>query len=209
MSRGLDTFIYYATAPIRVFGRSRYFRWGLAAACVAGLLFVASLWAINSLLPPPDSGLPDALAIMKPPPPLQPVTRASHLIAPVTVSLPSTSHPLDTAAPREFAGKNDNPVTQLLGQAEIGLTVSRGTIYATGQSTTLTIMTPLNGSIRITGQIGNAAGKVVGGIGGAIGGLIGGGNVGKQIDNLAQKTLHPRPDFCGNVIVTSPAELTS
>jgi len=102
MSRGLDTFIYYVTAPIRLFGRSRYFRWSLAAVCVAGLFFAASLWAINSLLPPPDSGLPDALAIMKPPPPLQPVTRASHVIAPVTVSLAAIGHTLDTATPREF-----------------------------------------------------------------------------------------------------------
>ena len=70
-------------------------------------------------------------------------------------------------------------------------------------------MTPLNGNIRITGQIGNAAGKVAGGIGGAIGGLIGGGNVGKQIDNLAQKTLDQRADFRGNVIVTSRPQLTS
>ena len=209
MSRGLDTFIYYATAPIRLFGRSRYFRWSLAAACVAGLFFVAILWALNRFLPPSDSGSPEALAIMKPPPPLQPVTRASHVIAPVAVSLAAIGHTLDTATPRDFAGKSDNPVTQLLDQAEIGLMVSRGTMYATGQSNTLTIMTPLNGNIRITGQIGNAAGKVVGGIGGAIGGLIGGGNVGKQIDNLAQKTLDQRADFRGNVIVTSRPQLTS
>ncbi len=209
MSQGLDTFIYYATAPIRVFGRSRYFRWGLATVCVAGVFFAATLWAVNRLLPPSDSGLPDALAIMKPPPPLQPVTRASHVVAPVAVSLAAIGHSLDTATPREFAGKSDNPVTQLLGQAEIGLTVSRGTMYATGQSNTLTITTPLNGNIRITGQIGNAAGKVVGGIGGAIGGLIGGGNVSKQIDNLAQKTLDQRTDFRGNVIVTSRPQLTS
>ncbi|MGB8135569.1 MAG: DUF4403 family protein, partial [Pseudolabrys sp.] len=156
MSRGLDTFIYYATAPVRLFGRSRYFRWGLAAACVASLFFAATLWAINRFLPPSDSGLPEALAIMKPPPPLQPVTRASHVIAPVAVSLAAIGHTLDTATPRDFAGKSDNPGTQLLDQAEIGLTVSRGTMYATGQSNTLTIMTPLNGNIRITGQIGNA-----------------------------------------------------
>jgi hypothetical protein len=209
MSRRLDTFIYYATAPIRLFGRSRYFRWSVAAVCVAGLFFAATVWMLSRLLPPSDSGLPDALAIMKPPPPLQPVTRASHVVAPVAVSLAAIGHSLDTATPREFAGKNDNPVTQLLGQAEIGLTVSRGTMYATGQSNILTITTPLNGTIRITGQIGNAAGKVVGGIGGAIGGLIGGGNVGKQIDNLAQKTLDQRTDFRGNVIVTSRPQLTS
>jgi uncharacterized protein DUF4403 len=208
MSQGLDTFIYYATAPIRLFGRSRYFRWGLATACVAGLFLVTAFWAISRSMPPSDSGLPDALAIMKPPPPLQPVTRASHVIAPVTVSLAAIGYTLDAATPREFAGKNDNPVTQLLGQAEIGLTVSRGTMYATGQSNTLTIITPINGNIRITGQIGNAAGKVVGGIGGTLGGLIGGGNVGKQIDNFAQKTLDQRTDFRGNVLVTSRPQLT-
>jgi len=209
MSGALDTFIYYATAPIRLFGRSRYFRWALAAGCAAGLFFAAALWALNHFLPPSDSGLTDALAIMKPPPPLQAVTRASHVIAPVAVSLAAIGHTLDTATPRDFAGKNDNPVTQLLGQAEIGLTVSRGTMYATGQSNTLAITTPLSGSIRITGQIGNAAGKVVGGIGGAIGGLIGSGDVGKQIDNLAMKTLDQRTDFRGNVIVTSHPQLTS
>lgn len=82
-------------------------------------------------------------------------------------------------------------------------------MYATGQPGTLTITTPLNGNIRITGQIGSTAGKVVGGIGGAIGGLIGGGAVGKQIDNLAMKTLDQRTDFHSNVLVTSRPQLTS
>src|SRR4029078_13189405 len=95
-----------------------------------------------------------------------------HVIAPVAVSLAAIGHSLDTATPREFAGKNDNTVTQLLGEAEIGLTGSPGTMYATGQSNTLTITTPINGSIRITGQIGNAAGKMVGGKRGARGVLI-------------------------------------
>jgi hypothetical protein len=209
MRRAVDTFFYYATAPIRLFGRSRYFRWGFAAICVASLFFAATLWALNRFVPPSDSGLPDALAIMKPPPPLQPVTRASHVIAPVAVSLAAIGHTLDSETPRDFVGKNDNPVTQLLGQAEIGLTVSRGTMYATGQSNTLTIMTPVSGSIRITGQIGNAAGKAVGSVGGAIGNLLGSNAVGKQIDSLAMKTLDQRADFRGNVIVTSRPQLTS
>lgn len=145
---------------------------------------------------------------MKPPPALPQVTHASHVIAPVAISLAAIGHALDSATPREFAGKNDNPVTQLLGQAEIGLTVTRGTIYATGQPGTMTIVTPLNGTVRITGEIGNTAGKVVGGIGGAIGGLIGGNSVGKQIDSLAVKTLDQRSDFRGNVIVTARPQVT-
>jgi hypothetical protein len=52
--------------------------------------------------------------------------------------------------------------------------------------------------VRITGQIGNTAGKAVGGIGGAIGNLLGGNAVGKQIEDLAVKTLDQRTDFRGN-----------
>jgi hypothetical protein len=166
------------------------------------------MWALNRFIPA-DSGLPEALAILQPPKALQPVTRASQVIAPVAVALTAIGNSLDAAAPRDFAGKNDNPVTQLLGQAEIGLTVTRGTMVASGQSNTLTITTPLNGSVRITGQIGNTAGKAVGGIGGAIGNLLGGNAVGKQIEDLAVKTLDQRTDFRGNVVVTSRPQLTS
>ena len=204
---GVDTFIYYATAPVRAFGRSRTVRWGVAAVCIAGIFFSATLWMLNRLVPA-DSGLPDALAIMQPTKPLEPVTRASHVIAPVAVALTAIGQSLDATAPREFAGKNDNPVTQLLGKAEIGLTVARGTMSASGQPGTLTITTPLNGSIRITGQVGNTAGKTVGGIGGAIGGLLGGGAVGKQIEDLAVKSLDQRSDFRGNVVVTSRPQIT-
>jgi Domain of unknown function (DUF4403) len=205
---GLDRFIYYATAPIRAFGRSRYVRWGVAAFCVVALFFSVTLWALNRFVPA-DSGLPEAVAILQPSKPLQAVTRASHVIAPVAVALSAIGQSLDATAPREFAGKNDNPITQLLGQAEIGLTVSRGTMSASGQPGTLTVTTPLNGSIRITGQVGNSTGKAVGGIGGAIGNLLGNGEVGKQIENLAVKTLDQRTDFRGNVVVTSRPQITS
>src|SRR5690242_5950945 len=146
---------------------------------------------------------------MKPPPALPQVTHASHVIAPVAISLAAIGHALDSATPRDFAGKNDNPVTQLLGQAEIGLTVTRGTMSASGQPGLLTVNTPINGSIRITGQIGTAAGQVVGGLGGTIGGLLGGNNFGKQVENFAGKALDQRADFRGNVVVTSRPQITS
>jgi Domain of unknown function (DUF4403) len=208
MSRKLDTFIYYATAPLRLFGRSRGFRLAVAAACGVAIFYIATVWALNRFMPG-DSGLPEALAILQPPKALQPVTRASQVIAPVAVALTAIGQSLDAVAPRDFTGKNNNPVTQLLGQSEIGLTVTRGTMVTSGQPNTLTITTPLNGSVRITGQIGNTAGKAVGGIGNAIGNLLGGGAVGKQIEDLAVKTLDQRTDFRGNVVVTSRPQLTS
>jgi Domain of unknown function (DUF4403) len=128
--------------------------------------------------------------------------------APVAVALTAIARAVDADTPREFAGKNDNPVTQLLRQAQIGLTVTRGTMSVSGQSNTLSIITPLNGSVRITGQIGATAGRVVGGIGGALGDLIGGNALGKQVDNFAAKTLDQRTDFRGNVVVTSRPQLT-
>src|SRR5262245_36515878 len=204
----LDTFIYYATAPIRLFGRSRGFRLAIGAACIVAMCYAATIWALNRFIPS-DSGLPEALAILQPPKSLQPVTRASQVIAPVAVALTAIGQSLDAVAPRDFTGKNDNPVTQLLGQAEIGLTVTRGAMVASGQPNTLTITTPLNGSVRVTGQIGNTAGKAVGGIGNAIGNLLGGSAVGKQIEDLAVKTLDQRTDFRGNVVVTSRPQLTS
>ena len=204
----LDTFIYYATAPIRLFGRSRKFRLAVGGSCVVAVCYAATMWALTRFVPA-ESGLPEAIAILQPPHALQPVTRASHVIAPVAIALTAIGRSLDSAAPREFAGKNDNPVTQLLGQAEIGLTVTRGTMFATGQPNTLTITTPLSGSIRITGQIGTTAGKAVGGIGGAIGDLIGGNTLGKQVESLAVKALDQRSDFRGNVVVTSRPQLTS
>src|SRR5689334_25248508 len=114
MSRKLDTFIYYATAPLRLFGRSRGFRLAVGAACIVAILYVATIWALNRFMPA-DSGLPEALAILQPPKSLQPVTRASQVIAPVAVALTAIGQSLDAVAPRDFAGKNNNPVTQLLG----------------------------------------------------------------------------------------------
>jgi Domain of unknown function (DUF4403) len=204
----LDTLIYYATAPVRLFGRSRGVRLAVCAACIVAVCYAGTKWALSRFMAS-DSGLPEALAILQPPKSLQPVTRASQVIAPVAVALTAIGQSLDAVAPRDFTGKNDNPVTQLLGQAEIGLTVTRGTMVASGQPNTLTIMTPLNGSVRITGQIGNTAGKAVGGIGNAIGNLLGGNAVGKQIEDLAVKTLDQRTDFRGNVVITSRPQLTS
>src|SRR5262245_37651360 len=142
MGSGLDTFIYHATAPIRLFGRSRKFRLAVGAAGIVAIGVLAVRVAF-SLLAPDDGGLPDAIAIMQPPPALQ-VTHTSRVVAPVAVALAAIARVVDADTPREFAGKNQNPVTQLLRQAEIGLTVTRGTMSVSGQSNALSIITPLN-----------------------------------------------------------------
>ena len=102
--RGVDTIIYYATAPIRAFGRSRYVRWGVAAICVVGLFFGMTLWALDRFVPT-DSGLPEAVAILQPSKPLPPVTRASHVIAPVAVALTAIGQSLDARCPARIRGQ--------------------------------------------------------------------------------------------------------
>ena len=49
-------------------------------------------------------------------------------MAPVAVALSAIRDVADRAAPRNFAGKADNPVSQVLQNADIGWTASRGPI---------------------------------------------------------------------------------
>ena len=77
----LGTVIYYITAPIRLFGRSRAFRWLLAGVFVIGLFFGATLWAIDAFFPAAKvaKNRPALVAL----PPLPPMTRQSTIVAPV------------------------------------------------------------------------------------------------------------------------------
>lgn len=81
-----DTAIYYAAAPIRLFGRPRAFRFGLTAALTLGGSFYAALWALDRF-PPAEQTPSPALAKLPTLPDLPPVTRASYVIAPVAASL--------------------------------------------------------------------------------------------------------------------------
>jgi hypothetical protein len=202
----MDTFIFYITAPIRMFGRSRAFRWTLAGVFVAGLFFGATLWALDTFLPAATAPKNrPALAAL---PPLPPANRQSIIVAPVTVAIPAIRAALDNAAPREFAGKKDNALTQLLGKVDMGVEVTRGQMQVTGQIDALTITTPLNGAVHVTGQVGTAAGKTVSGLGRSIGNLFG-DKVGQTVGDLAGKPFDQKTEFRGNAVVTSRPALTA
>src|SRR3970282_2178656 len=95
----LDTIVYAATAPIRLFGRSRRFRLALGALAVVAVFFTITLWALDRLAPT-DTGAKQAVANLPTLPALQPVTRASYVIAPVAVALSAIRTSLDAGAPR-------------------------------------------------------------------------------------------------------------
>jgi len=203
MQRTLDMTIYCLTAPIRLFGRSPLFRWTLAGFCVVAACFAATLWALNRFMPA-DTGLDAALTIMNPPPPLQAVTRTSYVIAPVAVALAALQRNMDAAAPRELAGKNDNPVSGLLSKADIGITVARGAMTVSGQANELAISTPINGTLRITGQIATQAGNITGSLTGLLD-----RSIGSDVGKLTSKVLDQRAELHGQVVVRARPAITA
>src|SRR5512134_1217247 len=101
--------------------------------------FVASL-KVMDFVAPRATNRPPPLAQL---PPLPPAPRASTVMAPIAVALSAIRDAADRAAPRNFAGKADNPVSQILQNADIGWTASRGPISATGGQDALSLTTPL------------------------------------------------------------------
>ena len=203
MGGTLDTILYWVTAPIRWFGRSRAFRLGVAAVVVLGASFYATLWALDRFMPAAAPAVP-ALAKLPVLPPLPPVTRASYVIAPVAVALTAIRASLDAAAPHQLIGQNANPVSSLLSKADIGITVARGQLTVNGAPNDLAIGAPLNSSLKITGQIAGVAGNITG----SITSFIDSG-LGKNIGGLTSKVLDQRADVRGQVTIHSKPAITS
>ncbi len=131
-------------------------------------------------------------------PPLPPVTRTSVVVTPVAVALPAIRDAMEAAAPRNLAGKRDNPLTGLLSNADIGWTVARGPLALAGRPEGLTLTTTVTGALRVTGQIAAAAGNVTGALGGILSGALG-----KEMQNLTGRVIDQRADVRGDVRLTS------
>jgi Domain of unknown function (DUF4403) len=134
--------------------------------------------------------------------PLKPIARTSTIVTPAAIALTAIRDALERQAPRDLTGKRDNPVSQLLSNAEFGWTITRGPLGVTGKPEALAVATALTGTFRATGQLSNQAGNLTG----AIGNLLGGG-LGQRVQNLTEKTLDQRADIKGNVTVTSKPAL--
>jgi hypothetical protein len=199
----LDRLIYIATAPVRLFGRSRAFRLALGAICVVLLFFMATLWALDSFLPH-DNDAKKAVAKLPQMTPLQPSNRASYVIAPVAISIPAIRTSLDNAAPRDLASNNNNPVSGLLSKANIGMTIKRGSMLMSGRPNELTATIPLNGELQLTGQIAGVAGNLTGGITGLLDGALG-----KDIGKLTNRVLDQKAEIKGQVSVVARPALTA
>ncbi len=213
MGRIFDAIFYVITAPLRLFGRSRRFRLLIGALVIVALFFAATMWALDRFLPPANQASRVA-AKLEPLPPLPPLSRPSYVIAPVAITIDAIQRSIEASTPRNFSGQSGNPVTGLLQKADLGLSVNRGNMAVSGRAGELTVITPLTGTLHITGQLGAAAGNLTGGVAGALGGLLGGGALGGDVNRAiggltgrvldqnvelrSQVTVRSRPEFATN-----------
>ena len=173
----------------------------LAAVAVVALSFVASLKAMDWLAPRGTVVAPVLVEL----PPLPPVPRSSVVMVPVAIALTAIRDAADHAAQRTFTGKAENPVSQILQNADIGWTASRGAISATGGQDVLTLSTPITGTLNVTGSL---SAKATGAVGDALGGLLG-GDIGKRIGGINIKNLNASAEIKGSVSITARPKLAA
>jgi len=173
----------------------------LVAIAVVAVSFLVSLKAMD-WLSPHGAGAPPTLVEL---PPLPPAPRSSSIIAPVTITLAAIRDAADRGAPRTFAGKADNPVSQILQNADIGWTASRGPVSATGAADVLSLATALTGTLNVTGSL---SAKATGALGDALGSLLG-GDAAKRIGSVNIKSLNAHAEIKGNVTITSRPQLVA
>src|SRR3569623_2547412 len=137
-------------------------------------------------------------------PPLPPAARQSDFIAPVTIPLGVIASALERAAPREFAGKADNPASQILTTADIDWHITRGVITANGAQHALTISTPLNGKLTVTGSLSTAAGSP---LNNALSNLFG-AKTAQQLGNISIKSLNANAAINGTATATARPRIT-
>src|SRR5436309_13543273 len=130
----------------------------LLAIFVIAISFFVTLKAMDWLSPGGGVAAPVLVEL----PPLPPAARSSIILAPVAIALSAIRDAADRATPRNFSGKAENPVSQILQDADIGWTASRGPIAASGAQDVLTLSTPLTGVLNSTGSL---SFKVTGAVG--------------------------------------------
>jgi hypothetical protein len=171
---------------------------------VLAVSFVAALKAMDWLSPGGTGAT--AAPVLAQVPPLPQARRSSSIVVPVAITMASIRDLADRAAPRNFAGKADNPIPKILQNADIAWTASRGAITASGAQNTLALATPLNGSLNVKGSL---SADLKGALGDNLSKLLG-GDVAKQIGGINIKNLNAHADIRGSIAMTAhPALLPS
>jgi Domain of unknown function (DUF4403) len=167
----------------------------LIGVAIVAASFLGASVAMQVLSPGPGRDQRPALVEV---PPLKQASRTSMIVTPTAIALTAIRDALDASAPRNLTGKADNPVSQLLSNADIGWTVGRGPLAVTGRPDAMAVSTALTGTLHVTGQIA----AQVGNLGGALGGIIN-QNLGQGLQNLTGKTLDQHADIRGTATILS------
>jgi len=165
----------------------------LIGALIVAVFFGGTLWAIDSFF---GDAPPSRRPALTEPPPLKPLTRLSTIIAPVAIANGAIRDAIEAQAPRNLTGKRDNPLTELLGKADIGWNMIRGPLAVAGRADAMAIATTITGQLRATGQIGEQAGQLTTQLGQMLG-----GNLGRQVGQIASRPFDQKLDISGNVTV--------
>jgi Domain of unknown function (DUF4403) len=179
--------------------------WRFKTILLAGVVLAASFFVslkIMDWVSPRAPARPAALVEL---PPLPPATRSSVILAPVSISLGAIREVADSGAPRTFSGKANNPVSQILQDADIGWNASRGPIAVTGAQDVLSLATPLTGTLNVTGSLSS---KATGAVGDVLGSLLG-DKAAKQIGSINIKQLNASAEIKGNITITSRPKLAA
>lgn len=172
----------------------------IGVAVLAASFFI-SLKAMDWLAPRAANPAPPVAQL----PPLPPASKSSIVIAPVAIALSAIREQAEKAAPRNFAGKAENPISQILENADIGWSAVRGPMATSGDKDVLTISTPLTGKLNVTGSLSS---KATGALGDALGSVLG-GDAAKRIGAVNIKNLNASAEIKGNVVVTSRPKLAA
>ncbi len=172
----------------------------IVSVLVLAVLVVGTLFAMQLFWPGSQPGQRPALA---PVPALEPVTRSSTIVAPVSVAHSAIRNALNAQAPKKLKGEQDKLDLQALTNANVIWTVDRGPFSVATRNESLMVSAPLTGTARLAGQISEMTGDLVG----ALGGLLDQG-IGQNLRQLTGQTIRQEAGFTGNVIVTSRPALT-
>ncbi len=165
----------------------------LFAGAVLAVSFAVSLKAIDWIMPRADIKPPVLAAL----PPL-PAVRSSMIVVPVAIPLPAIRDLVERAAPRNFAGKANNPLEQILSNADIGWTATRGAITVGAQQSQLALSSPITGAMAVKGSLSSNA---KGAVGNALGKLLG-GNAAKTI-GVNIKSFNASAEIKGSLFITA------
>ncbi|MBW7967427.1 DUF4403 family protein [Bradyrhizobium sp. BR 10261] len=173
----------------------------LIAVAVLAASFFISLKAMDWVSPRAVNSAPPIAQL----PPLPPAAKSSIVVAPVAIALSAIRDQAEKASPRNFAGKAENPISQILENADIGWTAARGPMSATGDKDVLTLSTPITGKLNVTGSL---SAKATGALGDALGSVLG-GDAAKRIGAVNIKNLNASAEIRGSVVVTSRPKLAA